>query len=622
VSVWQTFWADPERLRGFTVDAATLRRAWRFARAYRRRLLLYQGVTTTTGVVQVLPALVIKRLIDVALPRRDARELALLAILLGLLFIASSGLLILGRWIGLQIGSGIIVTLRRTLYDHLQRMPLAFFTRAQTGLVQSRIFNDVAQVDALLTDTASSALTDLVSLTFTLATMLILSWQVSLAVLAMVPLVLVPAELVGRRSRTLNRELRKRWGAMNVATAERLNVAGALLVKLFGRPDAELEDFSERIRRVRETAVSSQLLGVGFGGVLTLAGSLALVGIYWVGGLGVIAGTLKLGSVVALATLAQRVYGPVVDLGAVRINMASGLVGFERVFEVLDTPHAITEKPDAVPLEGPRGDVRVREVWFRYPAAIDVSIASLEGGADGEGLDELSRDPSDWILRDLSFDAPAGTMTALVGPTGAGKTTLCYLIPRLYDVTWGSVLVDGHDVRDLTLASLGAVVGMVSQDPHLFHDTIATNLRYARPEASDTDLVEACRAARIHDLIASLPDAYQTLVGERGYRMSGGEKQRLAIARVLLKDPAVLILDEATAHLDSETEVLVQQALREALRGRTSFVIAHRLSTVRAADQILVLDAGRVVERGTHEALLKAGGLYANLHATQFAQAR
>jgi ATP-binding cassette subfamily B protein len=622
VSVWQTFWADPDRLRGFAVDAATLRRAWRFARDYRWPLLVYLAITTTNGVIQVLPAFVIKQLIDVALPRRDVRVLALLVVLLALLFIASSGLLIVGRWVGLQIGSGIIVTLRRTLYDHLQRMPLAFFTRAQTGLVQSRIFNDVAQVDALLTDTASSALTDVVSLTFTLATMLTLSWQVSLAVLAIVPLVLVPAEFVGRRSRSVNRELRKRWGAMNVATAERLNVAGALLVKLFGSPDRELEDFSERIRRVRETAVQSQLLGVGFSGVLTLAGSLALVGIYWVGGLDVIAGTLSLGSVIALATLAQRVYAPLVDLAGVRINMASGLVGFERVFEVLDTPQAITEKPDAVPLERARGDVQVLKVWFRYPAAIDVSIASLEGGAEGEGLTELSKDPSDWILRDLSFDAAPGTMTALVGPSGAGKTTLCYLIPRLYDATLGSVRMDGHDVRDLTLDSLGAAVGMVPQDPHLFHDTVAANLRYARPAATDAELVEACRAARIHELIAALPDGYQTLVGERGYRMSGGEKQRLAIARVLLKNPAVLILDEATSHLDSETEVLVQQALGEVLRGRTSFVIAHRLSTVRAADQILVLDGGHLVERGTHDQLLKGRGLYAELHATQFAQAR
>jgi ATP-binding cassette subfamily B protein len=369
-------------------------------------------------------------------------------------------------------------------------------------------------------------------------------------------------------------------------------------------------------------SVQSQLLGVGFAGVLTLAGSLALVGIYWVGGLGVIAGSLSLGSVIALATLAQRVYAPVVDLGGVRINMASGLVGFERVFEVLDAPHAITERAGAVPLERVAGDVRFADVWFRYPAAIDVSIASLEGGAEGEGVAELSRDPSDWILRDLSFEAAPGTMTALVGPSGAGKTTLCYLVPRLYDATRGSVRIDGRDVRDLTLDSLGAAVGMVPQDPHLFHDTIAANLRYARPAASDAELVEACRAARIHELIASLPDGYDTLVGERGYRMSGGEKQRLAIARVLLKNPAVLILDEATSHLDSETEALVQQALGEVLRGRTSFVIAHRLSTVRAADQILVLDAGRLVERGTHDELLDASGLYAELHATQFAQPR
>jgi ATP-binding cassette subfamily B protein len=353
-------------------------------------------------------------------------------------------------------------------------------------------------------------------------------------------------------------------------------------------------------------------------GGLSLTGSLAVVAIYWVGGLAVIGGALSLGTVVALATLAQRVYGPVVDLASVRINMVDGLVGFERVNEVLDTPPAIRDRPGARPLTDVRGSVTLEDVWFRYPAPATYSIASLEGGVDGEGATELDDKPSDWILRGVALQAEPGTMTALVGHSGAGKTTLCQLIPRLHDVTRGAVLLDGHDVRTLTLASVGAAFGMVPQDPHLFHDTIAVNLRFARPEATDAELERACESARIGELIAGLPDGYDTVVGERGYRLSGGEKQRLAIARVLLKDPAILILDEATSHLDSETEALIQEALAAVLRGRTSFVIAHRLSTVRAADQIAVLEAGQVVELGRHEELIARGGRYADLHETQF----
>jgi ATP-binding cassette subfamily B protein len=622
MSVWHGFWADPQKLKSFQMDAAVLRRAWRFAAGYRWLLLLYLAVTAVAGLVQILPAFVIQRIIDQALPGRDPRQLALLSLSLGGLYIVNTGLMITGRWIGLRIGSGIILTLRAALYDRIQRLPLAFFTRAQTGLIQSRLNNDVGQVNGLLTDTVSSAVTDVLSLAFTLVAMFALSWQVSVAVLAIVPPVLLTAEVVGRRARLLHRDMMKRWGAMNVATAERFNVAGALLVKLFGKPENELERFQERIQRIRDTSVRSELLLVSFGGVLGLAGSLALVAIYWIGGLAVLGGSLTLGTVIALATLAQRVYGPVVDLATVRVNMTQGLVGFERVVEVLDTPLAIVDRPGARELLRPRGEVRFEGVRFRYPAASTYSIASLEGGAEGEGVSELATEPSDWILRDLSFESAPGSMTALVGPTGAGKTTICLLVPRLYDATEGAVRVDGHDVRDLTLSSLSASVGMVPQDTHLFHDTIAANLRYARPGASEAEVVAACRAARIHDLISSLPDGYETLVGERGYRMSGGEKQRLAIARVLLKNPAVLILDEATSHLDSETEALVQQALHEAMRDRTSFVIAHRLSTVRAADQILVLDSGRLVERGTHKELLRGGGLYSELYGTQFAVAR
>jgi ATP-binding cassette subfamily B protein len=499
-------------------------------------------------------------------------------------------------------------------------MPLAFFTRTQTGIIQSRLNNDVGEVNALFTHTASAAVTDVLSIGFTLVAMLALSPVVTLAVVLLIPVLLVPAEFVARRSRRLNREQMKRWGEMNAATAERFNVSGALLVKLFGRYDRELRAFSEKVTKIRNTAVQTEMLGTLFGSSLGLAGSLAIVAIYLIGGRFVISGALTLGTIVALATLAQRVYGPAVDLASTRIQLAAGMVGFERVFEVLDAPHPISEKPGAVAIEQPRGEVVFDDVWFRYPAPAGYSIASLEAEKPGGGPEApLPTEPSEWILKGISLRAAPGTMTALVGLSGAGKTTLSYLVPRLYDATRGQVRIDGHDVRDLTLESLGATVGMVPQDPHLFHDTVAANLRFARPDATDAELYEACRAARIHDLITSLPDGYETMSGERGYRFSGGEKQRLAIARLILKAPAVMILDEATSHLDSETETLVKEALASAFRGRTSFVIAHRLSTIRAADQILVVHQGRIAERGTHDQLVAARGLYADLHETQFA---
>jgi ATP-binding cassette, subfamily B, bacterial len=616
--VWNALYVDPNQLSSFRLDAAALARLWRFARAYRAWLLLYVVLTAATSLANVLPALVIQRLIDQALPHRDAALLGLLVLALGGLYAATNGLQLAARWIGLHIGSGIIIGLRRALFDHLQRLPLAFFTRAQTGLIQGRVNNDVSEVNSLLTNTVSSAVSNLLSIAFTLAAMLALSWRVTLAVLVIVPLVLVPAELVGRRARRINRESMKRWGAVSVMTTERFNVAGALLVKLFGQPDAELAEFTRRVRRLRETNVQSQLLNAAFGGALSLAGSLAVVAIYWFGGLAVIGGALSLGTVVALATLAQRVYSPMVDLASVRINMVEGLVGFERVNEVLDTRPAVRDRPGAQALTDVRGQVVLDDVWFRFPAPATYSVASLEGGAEGEGATSLDTNPSEWILRGISLTAEPGTMTALVGHSGAGKTTTCQLLPRLHDPTRGAVLLDGHDLRELTLDSVGRAVGVVPQDPHLFHDSIAANLRYARRAATDAELEGACRSARIHDMIDGLAEGYETVVGERGYRLSGGEKQRLAIARVLLKDPAVLILDEATSHLDSETEALIQQALTEVLRGRTSFVIAHRLSTVRAADQIVVLEAGEIVERGRHDELVQGGGLYADLYRTQF----
>jgi ATP-binding cassette, subfamily B, bacterial len=618
--MWRAMWTDPDRLSGFRLDAKALRRLWRFAAPYRPWLLLYFAFMGVLGLVDVLPALVIQRVIDQALPHHDTTLLGLLVLALAGLYLASSGLMLASRWTDLHVSSGIIISLRRALFDHLQRLPLAFFTRAQTGLIQSRLNDDTGEVNSLLIDTISSAVSDLLSLAFTLVAMFALSWRVTLAVIVIVPLVLVPAELVGRRARHYNRERMRRVGAVNAMVGERFNVAGALLVKLFGRTESELDEFTRRVRRLREASVGSQLLSTMMWGALSLTGSLAVVAIYWIGGLAVIGGALSLGTVVALATLAQRVYGPVIDLASVRVNMVDGLVGFERVNEVLDTPPAVSDRPGARALADVRGSVTFEDVWFRHPAPATYSIASLEGGSTGEGATSLSDQPSDWILRGVGLHAEAGTVTALVGHTGAGKTTLCQLIPRLHDVTRGAVLLDGHDVRTLTLASVGRAVGMVPQDPHLFHDTIAVNLRFARPEATGAELERACRSARIDGLIAGLPDGYETIVGERGYRLSGGEKQRLAIARVLLKDPAILILDEATSHLDSETEALIQEALSAVLRGRTSFVIAHRLSTVRAADQIVVVEAGQVVETGRHQELLARGGLYADLHETQFRQ--
>ncbi|HEX6349725.1 MAG TPA: ABC transporter ATP-binding protein [Candidatus Dormibacteraeota bacterium] len=619
--VWGTFWEDPDQMREFRFTRRQFARAWHFAQPYRGALLVYLATSIANAIFAILPALAIKRLIDQALPSRDLAQLTWLAAGLAGLYIANTALNLGAAYLGERIALGIILNLRLSLFDHLQRMPLAFFTRTQTGMLQSRLNNDVGEVNSFFTQTASSTITDVLSIAFTLVAMVALSPLVTLFVCLLIPVLLVPAEFVARRSRRLNREQMKRWGAMNATTAERFNVSGALLVKLFGRYERELRSFAEKVTQIRNTAIQTEMLSVLFGSSLGLAGSLAVVAIYLVGGRSVIAGTLTLGTIVALATLAQRVYAPAVDLAHTRIQLAAGMVAFERVFEVLDTPQLIRDRRGAVALSEPRGEVAFEDVWFRYPAPATYSIASLEAEKPGEeGKDgHLPAEPSDWILRGVSLRATPGTMTALVGHTGAGKTTLCNLVPRLYEATRGRVLMDGRDVRDLTLESLSAAVGMVPQDPHLFHDTVIANLRYARPDATDEEVFAACRAARIHELIASLPDGYETMAGDRGYRFSGGEKQRLAIARLILKAPAVMILDEATSHLDSETETLVKEALAAAFRGRTSFVIAHRLSTIRAADQILVVHEGRIAERGRHEELLARGGIYAELYETQFA---
>ncbi|MFM7598973.1 MAG: ABC transporter ATP-binding protein, partial [Actinomycetota bacterium] len=520
---------------------------------------------------------------------------------------------IVGRWYSARIGEGLIFDLRTQVYGHVQEQSIAFFTRAQTGALVSRLNSDVIGAQQAFTSTLSGVVGNVITVTIVLITMVILSWQVTLLSLVLVPLFLFPARWMGRRLQSLTKEQMQVNAQMSTQMTERFNVAGALLVTLFGRSRDEQGEFSGRAARVRDAGISIAMANRWFFTALLLVGSIATAVAYGVGGNLVISGAITLGTLLALVALLAQLYGPLTALSNVRIDVMTALVSFERVFEVLDLPPLVRQSPNAVPVPaGPLG-VRFDHVAFRYPTASEVSLASLESVARAE--EPRSEAP---VLHDVSFTAEPGQLVALVGPSGAGKTTITALIPRLYDVTSGSVEVGGVDVRDLELQSLRGAIGVVTQDAHMFHDTIGANLRYARPDATDADIREALRGAHILDLIDSLPNGLDTVVGDRGYRLSGGEKQRIAIARLLLKAPRVVILDEATAHLDSESEAAVQEALATALIGRTSIVIAHRLSTVRQADVILVIEDGRVVERGTHEELLARGGLYATLHATQF----
>jgi ATP-binding cassette subfamily B protein len=608
---------DPDQVAGKPLDRALLRRVLTFARPYRALLLVFVGTILAGSVVGILPPLVFRRIIDGhAVPRRDMGGVNRLALLALSLALADASLNVVQRWLSARIAEGLIFDLRSTLYDHVQGMPLAFFTRTQTGSLISRMNNDVMGAQQAFTGTLGSVLQNILDVTVTLVVMVRLEWRLTVLILLVVPVFLLPAKRIGRQMQRLTRESFQLDATMNASMTERFNVSGALLVKLFGHPRRESADFAERAGRVRDIGIRTAMYGRVFFSALALLGAAGTVAVYWLGTRLVISGAITLGTLTALAVYVTRIYSPLTRLTNAQVDIMTSLVSFERVFEVLDTVQAIGDAPGAYDLVDPQGRIEADDVWFRYPAPSTVSIASLEADA----ATPLSEEPSGTVLKGISFVAEPGQMIALVGPTGAGKTTLSYLVPRLYDVTAGAVRIDGHDVRHLTAESLTAAIGMVTQDAHLFHDTIAANLRYAKPEAADAELVEVCRAARIHDLIAGLPDGYDTLVGERGYRLSGGEKQRLALARVLLKSPAIVILDEATAHLDSETEVLIQQALAEALAGRTSLVIAHRLSTIQAADQILVLDEGRIVERGTHEELVGRGGLYGELYLTQYSR--
>ena len=607
---------DPEAVAGKTVDKAVIRRVLAFARNYRGLLLAFVGTILAGSIVGILPPLVFRSIIDHHAIPRSLDGLDTLALLALSLAFVDAGLNIVQRWLSARIAEGLIFDLRSALYDHVQGMPLAFFTRTQTGSLISRMNNDVMGAQQAFTGTLGSVLQNVLDLTVTLFVMVQLEWRLTMLVLLVVPVFLLPARRVGHQMQKLTRESFQLDAAMNASMTERFNVSGALLVKLFGHPRRESAEFAERAGRVRDIGIKTAMYGRLFFSALALLGAAGTVGVYWLGTRLVVDGAITLGTLTALAVYVTRIYSPLTRLTNAQVDIMTSIVSFERVFEVLDARHPIEDAPGAYDLVDAQGRVEYTDVWFRYPAPSTVSIASLEADATAP----LSAEASGTVLKGISFVAEPGQMVALVGPTGAGKTTLSYLLPRLYDVTAGAVRIDGHDVRHLTAESLAAAIGMVTQDAHMFHDTVAANLRYAKEDATDEELIAVCRAARIHDLIAGLPEGYGTLVGERGYRLSGGEKQRLALARVLLKSPAIVILDEATAHLDSETELLIQQALAEALAGRTSLVIAHRLSTIQAADLILVLDEGRIVERGTHVELVERDGLYRELYLTQYAR--
>ncbi len=610
-------------LRSYTRDPSvkekklapgTVRRILSYAKPYKRIIGFFIVTLVFDALLVVASPLLIRRIIDQGITPGNAAVVTVCAALLVVVALFTAVLGLIGRYWSSRIGEGLIFDLRTAVFGHVQRQPIAFFTRAQTGALVSRLNNDVIGAQQAFTSTMSGVLGNVISLGTVLVAMLVLSWQITLAALILLPIFILPAKWMGRRLQALTREQMQLNADMSTQMTERFNVAGALLVKLFGRPADEDASFADKSGRVRDIGVRIAMANRYFFTALTLVAALATAMVYGIGGNLVITEAMTLGTLLALAALLAQLYGPLTALSNVRVDVMTALVSFERVFEVLDLPPLVTEKPDAMPLQKVPAAVEFDHVGFSYPRADEVSLASLESVARTTSR----RDGP--VLHDVSFTVDPGKMVALVGPSGAGKTTITQLIARLYDASGGSVKVAGVDVRDVTLESLHATVGAVTQDAHLFHDTIRSNLLYARPQATEDEVWKACDDANIGDLIRSLPDGLETVVGDRGHRLSGGEKQRIAIARLLLKAPSVVVLDEATAHLDSESEAAVQRALATALRGRTSVVVAHRLSTVREADEILVINRGRIVQRGTHTELLASGGLYADLYRTQFAE--
>lgn len=616
-SVWQTYQSmtRDRSITGTRVSRGTVRRILTYAGPYRVIITIFLITLVGASLLSVAQPLLFRRIVDDGISVGNASLVTWTAVAIAGLAIADSALGLVSRWYSARIGEGLIFNLRTQVYDHVQRQSVAFFTRAQTGALISRLNSDVMGAQQAFTSTLGGVLGNLISVTVVLIAMFALSWQITVVSLILVPLFLLPARYMGRRLQELTREQMGLNAQMSSQMTERFNVSGALLVKLFGRPDEEARSFSAKSERVRDIGIRIAMANRWFFTALTLVAALATAITYGFGGNLVIDGAITLGTLLALVALLAQLYGPLTALSNVRVDVMTALVSFERVFEVLDLSPLVKDPTDPQPLPTGGLSIDFEDVGFTYPSAAEVSLASLESVAREE-----SAGAGEPVLHDVTFHADPGSLTALVGPSGAGKSTITSLLTRLYDPTSGAVRIGGVDLREIATQDLRAAVGVVTQDAHLFHETIGENLRYARPGASDEELHAACEAAQIMTLIEQLPDGFDTVVGDRGYRLSGGEKQRLALARLFLKAPRIVVLDEATAHLDSESERLVQRALDNALEGRTSVVIAHRLSTIRRADQILVVVDGRIVQRGTHEQLLAAGGMYETLYRTQFSE--
>jgi ATP-binding cassette subfamily B protein len=602
--------ADPS-VKQQKLKAGTVKRIFTFAKPYRLSIWIFLFTVVIDAALIVATPLLLRQLIDEGVIPKDAALVTRLAIYVGLLAVADAAMSMLGRYFSSRIGEGLIYDLRSLVFGHVQRQSIAFFTRTQTGALISRINSDVMGAQQAFTATLSGLVSNVVSLVLVGVTMMILSWQITIFSLLLLPAFLIPTKWVGRKLQELTRDSFNTNAEMSSTMTERFNVSGAMLVALYGEPSREREYFRSRARKVADIGIKMAMLNRLFFIALTSVAAIATAFAYGIGGHLAINGGVTVGTLLAITALLARLYGPLTALSNVRIDVMTSLVSFERVFEVLDLEPMVKNRVNAIELKPTHPKIEFKDVSFSYPRAEEISLASLESAAKPETIQ------SGEVLRGLSFTAAPGTLTALVGPSGAGKTTISALLPRLYDVTTGAIEIDGHDIRELTLESLRGAIGVVMQDAHLFHETIAENLRYAKNDATEDEMRVACESAQIWELIKSLPNGLDTMVGERGHRLSGGEKQRLAIARLLLKSPSVVILDEATAHLDSENEALVQAALQSALKGRTSIVIAHRLSTVRDADQILVLEKGQIVERGKHDELVARGGLYADLYNRQ-----